>query len=712
MVDGSLDLLVAYARLISVPSVIVALPSSWSSSSETSQVPFTKIISGLEECGFYFESDQPDEVHKGRRIWEKWSPDDRNELIDAIGRCWGSILHSSIEKVEYLKQSDLVPGNLSVRTESLSIQQSESQYVTAAGSSEQNFLAEEPRVLWRVSIMATTRESPVRLAAQESISQDWVLVLHKETSVGPDPTNLQGKIAGTQHDEANASYDSAGRQLRRPSIATNTSNSSISSKMTHTSFKSSASGVHQKIEIKSGVPLPIRAASEITQFALPSEGFIANKTVITPSMDRSLGYLGANATVSSGGDLPRSDVTRGAPVFADETSDEPVIWNDTAVAPVNPEDLMKLVINSPVGMLLATPELRIYWVNDRWYDIVKLERGQDLNTWIDGVHPDTLPTLMEVLQGLMQDKAKRTGDIRWKHGSWSTFTAQVLRDADGAVTAITATLDDCTQRKTLELAQLETLKEQEATARRIAEEASARAKELAEWQSQTRILEKRTKEFAQMAEISAIALTCAKPDGELIWANQAFCDLHDLQPHEINQWPSTVLPADLEALNERWQKLKNGRVLQVQTVPSIAADNKDSLTFVSAIMDVTSEVRHHEAVERLNEERIKEQTRLAGEAEERRKAAVFQKEQQELFIDVTSHELRNSINPILQSALLVKASLLEARMGYSGKDDGRNFVNGMNIQEDLEACDAIIDSANQMERVANDVLADLSAILI
>jgi hypothetical protein len=85
-------------------------------------------------------------------------------------------------------------------------------------------------------------------------------------------------------------------------------------------------------------------------------------------------------------------------------------------------------------------------------------------------------------------------------------------------------------------------------------------------------------------------------------------------------------------------RLKNGRILQAQTVPSLDGENDDitDCTFVTAIMDVTAEVRHQEAVERLNEERIKEQTRLAAEAEERRKAAVFQKEQQALLIDVTS----------------------------------------------------------------------------
>lgn len=70
------------------------------------------------------------------------------------------------------------------------------------------------------------------------------------------------------------------------------------------------------------------------------------------------------------------------------------------------------------------------------------------------------------------------------------------------------------------------------------------------------------------------------------------------------------------------------------------------------------------------------------------------------------HELRNSINPILQSALLIKASLLEARRDGSETPDSLKSSDGIDIQEDLEACDAIIDSANQMERVANDVLGE------
>jgi hypothetical protein len=198
-------------------------------------------------------------------------------------------------------------------------------------------------------------------------------------------------------------------------------------------------------------------------------------------------------------------------------SEETTVWDDFSSAPVNPADLVNLAIHSPVGMVLATPELRLYWVNARWYEITKVQRGQDLNSWIDGIHPESMPILMDVLQGLMETKDKRTGDIKWKDGAWSTFTAQALWDPEGNVTGVAATIDDCTQRKNLQLAQLENLKVQEAAARHRAEEANATAKQLAEWQLQRRALERRTRQFAQMAEIASVGLTAAKTDGELIW---------------------------------------------------------------------------------------------------------------------------------------------------------------------------------------------------
>lgn len=197
--------------------------------------------------------------------------------------------------------------------------------------------------------------------------------------------------------------------------------------------------------------------------------------------------------------------------------EDSTLWDESVVAPVNTDELVNLATNCPVGMVLATPELRIYWVNKHWYEITQVEPGQDLNSWIENVHPDSMPTVMDILQGLMESKVKRTGDLKWKNGGWFTFTAQVSTDLEGNVTGVAATMDDCTQRKTLELAEMERMKNEEVSAQRRAEEASARTRVLVELQSQREVLERRTKEFAQMAEISSIALSCAMPDGELIW---------------------------------------------------------------------------------------------------------------------------------------------------------------------------------------------------
>lgn len=108
------------------------------------------------------------------------------------------------------------------------------------------------------------------------------------------------------------------------------------------------------------------------------------------------------------------------------------------------------------------------------------------------------------------------------------------------------------------------------------------------------------------------------------------------------------------------------------------------------------------AIQRLSDQRVEE-------AEHRRKEAIYQKEQQALLVDCVSHELRNGINPILQSSILIRHSLMltETSFRLALQKDGLNTVTEANLQaieEDIEACDAIIDSANQMERVANDIL--------
>ena len=148
--------------------------------------------------------------------------------------------------------------------------------------------------------------------------------------------------------------------------------------------------------------------------------------------------------------------------------------------------------------------------------------------------------------------------------------------------------------------------------------------------------------------------------------------------------------------------LKNGKTVTTDAILSGSNTLSGEAPYISSINDVTAEVEGERAMQRLSDQRVEE-------AEQRRKDAIHQKEQQALLVDCVSHELRNGINPILQSSLLIRHSLMltESSFRLALQKDGFTTVSEANlrsIEEDIEACDAIIDSANQMERVANDIL--------
>lgn len=522
MTASSLDLLVAYTQHQSTPAFVVGA-SSLPTRPCASVSPFSDIINGSSTSGSYASNDAAEKLFGGRKPWQQWTIETEEALIGAIDKCWSEVVQSIAKNVFGATLTKLVTSSEKV--------------VIRAGLTMEhpNGSVASAIQAWRIDLMATCHDAPSRLQSASSREDDWVMVLTAEGDVVPT-------------DIAPSALDNA---ARRPSLSTIHSNSTMYSvsadsspspysTLTDSSPSPLKSSANRRIEIKGGVPSAIRAASRSVHCTLPPDDTTAAKTGWTP-MDgwtptQDLPVVDYAAPVQEGHNpsAEENDINDTSP-YQDLDQDDPTLWDESIVAPVNTDDLVNLAMHSPVGMVLATPELRIYWVNKRWYEITQVERGQDLNSWIDNIDPDSMPMVIDILQGLMNSKVKRNGDIKWKNGGWFTFTAQVSTDSQGNVTGVAATIDDCTQRKTLELAQLESMKKEQAAARSRAEEASARARELVDLQSQREVLERRTKEFAQMAEISSIALTCAMPDGELIWGTSLSfgmcpCKAHVLFP--------------------------------------------------------------------------------------------------------------------------------------------------------------------------------------
>ena len=519
MTAVNLDLAVSLVQLATSPTIAFGLQSS--SYPSWSEPPFSKIIEGSSPPGFYAANSPAKKLFGEQNAWERWTVENKAVLVAGGITCWHKLRDRPSQEKDAHPET---PTPLATVSETVVLG-----YAKVWSSSTGPALdsAQTPTVVgaWQVSILATSRDATSRLRTERAKHDDWIMVLSELPFSGSTTSLVPGS------DVRNFVISEPDR---RPPMGTSNSSSTISSVITDPASSTSRSS-NRRIEIKSGVPSSIRAVSEGIQVALPADGSTKVKTAWTFTAE--LGgpdHPHEASSMSSGHELtndsyPNDGKTNAQPRVAEETTDsaktngdqpvseETTIWDDFSVAPVNPADLVNLAIHSPVGLVLATPELRLYWVNERWYQITKVQRGQDLNSWIDGIHPESLPILMNVLQGLMASKEKRAGDIRWKDDAWSTFTAQVLLDPEGNVTAVAATIDDCTQRKRLELAQLENLKVQEAAARYAADQAIARAKELADWHSQRRVLERRTRQFAQMAEISPIGLSFATKDGEIIW---------------------------------------------------------------------------------------------------------------------------------------------------------------------------------------------------
>lgn len=149
--------------------------------------------------------------------------------------------------------------------------------------------------------------------------------------------------------------------------------------------------------------------------------------------------------------------------------------------------------------------------------------------------------------------------------------------------------------------------------------------------------------------------------------------------------------------------LKNGKTVIAEAIRDMTTTLTGGAPYIGSTNDITLQVEGESAIQRLSDQRV-------AEAEQRRKDAIHQKEQQALLVDCVSHELRNGINPILQSSLLIRHSLMltEGSFSLALRNSGGTMTiteeNLRAIEEDIEACDAIIDSAHQMERVANDIL--------
>ena len=249
------------------------------------------------------------------------------------------------------------------------------------------------------------------------------------------------------------------------------------------------------------------------------------------------------------------------------------------------------------------------------------------------------------------------------------------------------------------------------------EEEIRRGEEAAKLAAQDRIelsnqLAARTKEaaesenkFTRMAQLVPVGMFMADSQGQVTYCNDTWYDIAK-QPRgeEIgDRWAAAIHPEDLPVVERNWKAmLENLQPISVQfrfkhpwrdktgntgdtwvlanSYPEKGPDGKLKCIFGS-ITDISSQ----KFVEDLQKRRMEE--------------AIELKRQQENFIDITSHEMRNPLSAILQCADEISATLSELKLA------GRiSELEAAVVDSNIDAAQTITLCAQHQKRIVDDVL--------
>ncbi|GAA5888315.1 hypothetical protein JCM5296_003285 [Sporobolomyces johnsonii] len=365
--------------------------------------------------------------------------------------------------------------------------------------------------------------------------------------------------------------------------------------------------------------------------------------------------------------------------------------------PTTLEGMAYTLWNSPVGMFRCNRDLSVTMANPKWRQTCGVVEGESNDNWPARIHPDDRERVVAHYTRVMAELPVERDELefRWQidgaRDQWCVCVVEPVMVA-GAMEGFCGYLLNINQQK-----------------------AAATAAELREHQLQS--------ELALLSSTCAVGLARIDLDGHFVTVNQAWFDIARLpKDRPLDQWDQALHPDDRERVVAAWKHALStlepmtiqfrwdfGDVCLIQVQPN-HSNPKEATGWIGSITNVTAQARAEEAVLNLLKEREASAKQDAVDADERRQIAVEEKRQQELLIDVTSHEIRNPISAILQNSDFTRSSLQHLLSTMRKLKDRKALPEELNgkmledLEEDIEALDAITECGLAQERIANDIL--------
>lgn len=224
----------------------------------------------------------------------------------------------------------------------------------------------------------------------------------------------------------------------------------------------------------------------------------------------------------------------------------------------------------------------------------------------------------------------------------------------------------------------------------------------------TQEVEESELKFTRMAEFAPVGMFIANYMGLINYCNEMWWEISQHQPrseYNVNTWMDSVNDEDRPSLEKVWQRMLEERVaitheFRFKRSRNHATGAIDSWVLMSAYPepdDYGGIKGIFGCITNISQQKLAEQVQ-----NQRREEAVELKRQQENFIDITSHEMRNPLSAILQCADEISGTLAKFRTTTDYNKEAQTLK--MTLEGCLEAANTITLCASHQKRIVDDIL--------
>ncbi|KAI8626779.1 histidine kinase [Xylariaceae sp. FL1651] len=228
----------------------------------------------------------------------------------------------------------------------------------------------------------------------------------------------------------------------------------------------------------------------------------------------------------------------------------------------------------------------------------------------------------------------------------------------------------------------------------------------------TREVEESELKFTRMAEFAPVGMFIANQYGHITYCNDMWWDISRHNRSEsVNTWMQSVKDEDRPALESVWRYLVSEKAAITHEFRFKCSRHEgntiiDTWVLMSAYPERDSEggiKGIFGCITNISQQKLAEQIQM-----QRREEAVELKRQQENFIDITSHEMRNPLSAILQCADEIAGTLttLTTLTTYNTAIENTEKSESLKLALAgcLEAANTITLCASHQKRIVDDIL--------